>query len=198
MNRGIDITKPTKKQILTPIIVFGILLVLGGILLWIAKTISTNEEPQTIFIAPSTQTIVVTKPGEYTIDVAIETTYKGKSYSLPEDFTGIEGVLTLNGEQVVLNEVLSSVYGKEGQKGKTLFTFAAEKTGDYLLKTDINHVTESEAVLVSRRTDNKDGIMTILVTGACFLILMGLCQLVAYSLFNLIKWGILFFNRKVI
>lgn len=196
MNRDADITKPTKKQILVPLIILVITLVIGGALLLVARNIGNNEEPETIFYAPGTQTISVSRPGEYTIDVAIETTYEGKTYTLPEDFTGIKGELTVNGQPVELSEVISSVYGKEGQKGKTLFTFMAEEAGDYILTTTMDHMAVTEAVLVTRRQDSKNGTIIILATCACFVILMGVCQFVAYGVYNLIRWGVFVFHNR--
>lgn len=196
MNQDIDITKPTLKQVLIPLIILLITLVIGGVLLLIAKKVGTTEEPETIFYAPGEKIISVSEPGEYTIDVAIETTYEGRTYILPEDFTGIKGELTVNSKPVELSSVISSVYGKEGQKGKTLFTFMAEESGEYILTTTLDHMTVKEAVLVARRADSKNGVIIILATCASFLILMGICQFIGYGVYHFIRWGVFVFYNK--
>ena len=196
MNQDMDITKPTKKQVLIPLIILLITLAIGGALLLVAKKIGSHEEPETIFYAPGVQTISVSEPGEYTIDVAIETTYEGKTYILPEDFTGIKGELTVNSKPVELSGVISSVYGKEGEKGKTLFTFMAEESGEYILTTALEHMTVQEAVLVARRADSKNGVIIILATCAILLILMGICQFIGYGAYHFIRWVIFVLRNK--
>lgn len=191
-----DITKPTKKQVMVPVIVLVVTLLIGGGLFAGAKKAGSNEEAETIFYAPGTQTISVSRPGEYTVDVAIETTYEGKEYKLPESFIDVTGELTLNGNAVTLNEVTSSVYGKEGQKGKTVLTFYAEEAGEYILTTHIGDTQVSEAVLVARRADSETAKVMVYATAACFVILMGICQFLTYGLYHLGRLGVYYYHNR--
>lgn len=197
MNPGYEATKPTKKQVIFPIIVLAVTLAIAGTLFFSAKQIGKNEEAETIFKAPGEQTISVTRPGEYEVDMAIETTFEGKEYIIPETFNGLSGSVSFNGQQVALKpSETNEIYGKEGEKGKSCFTFQAEEAGDYILKTTIEDSKVNEVVLVARRSDTQAGKIVLLATAAIMVGLMGVLQFVAYMVYNLIKLGIFIYQTK--
>lgn len=197
MNVGYEVTKPSRKQVMFPIIVLAITLAIAGALFFTAKQVGKNEESETIFKAPGEQVISVSRPGEYEIDMAIETTFEGTTYSLPETFNGVKGILHLNDQEVELESLQNTVvYGKEGEKGKACFNFTAEEPGEYILTTTLDSNETDEVILVARRSDTQVGKIILLSTAACMIGLMGVLQFIAYMIFNLIKLGTYIYQTK--
>lgn len=197
MNIGYEAEKPSKKQVVFPIVVLVITLVISGVLFFSAKQVGKNEEAETIFMTPGTQVISVTRPGEYEVDMAIETTFGGAEYSLPETFNGVSGTLSFNGKEIALEKIQNTtVYGKEGERGKACFNFTAEEAGEYILTTTLNTDQVDEVVLVARRSDTQVGKIMLLSTAALMIGLMGVLQFIAYMVFNLIKLGVYIYQTK--
>ena len=66
------------------LILSGIILSAPAGLLWFLK----NKQPSTQFLAPGSQEVVVTKPGNYYLWFDYETLYQGRSYEFSENIPG--------------------------------------------------------------------------------------------------------------
>lgn len=198
MNYSYDMYKPTKKQVMVPIVVLIVTLVIGGILLLIAKSLG-GEGVRTNLIAPGTQVLNLEEPGNYTIYLTTQMMDDKMSYHLPEDFKGLHVELTLNGEAVALTKIEEGyTYGEEGNQSESYLSFDVTEPGEYQLTTSIESNSIPEIVLAVGKTEENLGRVLILSTCALLLILMGVCQFVAYMIFNLGKWCVYYYKTKVI
>lgn len=198
MNHSYDTYKPTKKQAIVPAIILIGTLVIGGILLLIAKSLG-GEEARTSFLAPGTQNINLKEPGNYTIYLTTQITDDKMSYNLSEDFEGLHVELTLDGKEVVLTKVEEGyTYGEEGNQSKSYLSFDVVEPGEYQLITSIESKSIPQIALAIGKTEENLATVLVLATCACLLILMGICQFVAYMIFNLGKWCFYYYKTKVI
>ena len=198
MNYSYDTYKPTKKQVMVPIIVFVVTLIVGGILLLIAKSFG-DEETKISFLAPSTQVFNIEEPGNYTIYLTTQITSDEMSYRLPENFKGLYTELTLNEEKVTLTKIEDGyTYGEESNQSKSYLSFEASKPGAYQLTTRVESESIPELVLAMGKTEENLERVLVLATCACLLILMGACQFIAYTIFNLGKWAYYYYKTKSI
>lgn len=188
MNYSYDTYKPTKKQVMIPIVVLMVTLAIGGVLLLVAKSLG-GEGKRVSFLAPSTEVFNLEEPGNYTIYLTTQITSDEMRYSLPENFKGLHTELSFNGEKVTLTKVDDSyTYGEEGNQSKSYLSFEAAEPGEYQLTTRIESESIPELVLAIGKTEENLEMVLVLVTCACLLMLMGVCQFAAYMLFNLGKW----------
>ena len=198
MNYSYDMYKPTKKQVMLPIIVLFVTLIIGGVLLLTAKSLR-GEDRKISFFAPGTQLFNIEEPGSYTIYLTTQISNDKMHYSLPENFTGLYTELSLNDEKIVLTKIEDGyTYGEEGNQSKSYLQFEASKPGAYEFTTRVESDSISEIELAMGKTDENLGIAIGLVTGASLLILMGACQFIAYTVFNLGKWAYYYYKSKTI
>lgn len=196
MNYSYDTYKPTKKQVMIPIVVLMVTLAIGGILLLVAKSFG-GEGKRVSFLAPSTEVFNLEEPGNYTIYLTTQITSDEMRYSLPENFKGLHTDLTFNGEQVTLTKVDDSyTYGEEGNQSESYLSFEAAEPGEYQLTTRIESESIPELVLAIGKTEENLEMALVLVTCACLLMLMGVCQFAAYMVFNLGRWLYYYYRAK--
>lgn len=188
--------KPTKKQIIFPIVVLIITLVVGGGLLLGAKFLS-NKGTKTYFLAPGSEVFQIEEPGNYTIDLTTQVINDTMSYRLPEDFSGLHIEVTFNGEKVAFTEVEeSSIYGEENHQSRSYLSFEVEKPGAYQITSYIEESSISQLELSIGKTQKNLELVLILVTCSGMLILMGVCQFIAYMVFNLGRWLYFYYKTK--
>lgn len=196
MNYSDDTYKPTKKQVIIPIIVLVVTLAIGGILLLVARTLN-DEGTKISFIAPSTEIFNLEEPGNYTIYLTTQITSDKMNYSLPENFKGLDAELTFGGEKVTLTKIDDAyTYGEEGNRSESYLSFDINEPGEYQLTTRVESESISELVLAIGKTEENLEMALILATCACMLILMGVCQFVAYMIFYLGKWLYYYYKMK--
>lgn len=184
----VDNIKPTKWQVLVPIIVLAVTLVLGGILLFSANCIQKGEESEVEFTIPGTQKLEVTKPGEYNIDIRLKGEYHGKTYDLPDAFDAVTLKIARGETQIAVDKHKRNVYGDKTRRGKTLFTFNADQVGTYNISGTIEDSQVTEVLFMLTRADSKGETMVMLATCGLFIILIGICQFIIYGVFNLVRW----------
>lgn len=198
MNYSYDAYKPTKKQVIVPIIVLVITLAIGGILLWVAKSLGDGGT-KTSFLAPGTEVFNIEEPGNYTIYLTTKITSDKMSYSLPENFKGLSTELTFNGEEIALTKIDDAyTYGEEHNQSKSYLSFEADKPGAYQLTTFLEDGSIPELALAIGKTEENLEMVLVLATCASLLILMGICQCVAYMVFNLGKWFYYYYKTKTL
>lgn len=196
MNYSYDAYKPTKKQVIIPIIILVITLAIGGSLLWVAKSLGDGGT-KTSFLAPGTETFNIEEPGNYTIYLTTKITSDQMSYSLSENFKGLSAQLTLDGEEVVLTKIEDAyTYGEEHNQSKSYLSFEAHKPGAYQLTTVVEDGSISRVALAIGKTEKNLEMVLVLATCGSMLILMGICQFVAYMVLHLGKWLYYYYQTK--
>lgn len=196
MKDAYDTYKPTKKQVIIPIIILVIALAIGGGLLGVAKSLG-NGGTKTSFLAPGTERINIDEPGNYTIYLTTKITSDQMSYSLSEDFKGLGVELTLDGEQVVLTKIEDAyTYGEENNQSKSYLSFEAHKPGTYQLTMVVEDDSIARLALAIGKTEKNLEMVLALATCGGMLILMGICQFVAYMVLHLGKWLYYYYQTK--
>lgn len=194
MGRKYDGLKPTKLQVIAPIIVLVITLVAGGIMIGVAKMLGTDNE-KVSYLAPN-QMEVQLEAGSYTIYLFNEVDFEGKHYSVPEEFTGLSVNVTHDQVEVPLTEPeCDYAFGEENYKGNTLKSFDAEEDGSYKIETKIDDSTLSQVVYAIGKTEKNLQIVVTLTFIAFMIILMGVLQFIGYLILN--GGRMLFYHHKV-
>lgn len=188
--------KPTKKQMTFPIAVLIITLVVGGGLFLGAKFLS-HKGVKTYFLAPGSETIQIEDTGNYTINLTTEVISDTMSYRLPENFSGLHIEVTFNGEKITLDPIEeSAIYGEKNHQSKSYLSFNAEKPGAYQVTSYIEEGSIAQLELSIGKTQKNLEMVLMLVTCSGMLILMGICQFIAYMIFNLGRWVYFYYKTK--
>lgn len=187
MDKGYEIYKPTKRQVVTPIIILAVTLVIGSILILIARYMGSKGINQS-YLVPNQMELNLIK-GNYMIYLENEADFEGKHYSVPEEFSNLTCELTYKGEEIILTKPLDGYsYGEGEKRGKTYLSFTIEEDGNYQLKAQIEDDKTSEAVITIAREDENSGNVIVLTVIACLCILMGILQFMGYLILNVGKW----------
>ena len=184
MGRTYEGLKPTKMQVIAPIIVLVVTLVAGGIMIGVAKMLGSESE-KTNYLAPSKQTVQL-EAGSYTIYLLTEVDFEGKHYSLPEEFSELSVTVKHNGSSITVTEPECPYsFGDDNTyKGTTLNSFIVEEAGSYEIETQINSSAVSEAVYALGVTERKLQVVVTLTFVAAMIILMGVLQFFGYLILN--------------
>ncbi|MBE6024171.1 MAG: hypothetical protein E7231_13415 [Cellulosilyticum sp.] len=196
MHKGYEQYKPTNKQMTFPLIILIVTIVIGGILLFMARGIE-NESKRSIFKIPALKTLMLEKTGDYIIYLGIEGTFEGEPYSMPKDYSSLSIEATFNGESVPLIPVEEPYeYGEEGDKSIDVYTFRAQELGEYTFECEITEDTIEEAILsVGKAPEHIESMLVLIIIGS-LLILMGTCQFVGYLIYNGVHYGIYYYKKK--
>ena len=188
--------KPTKKQIMFPIIIFAIAVVIGGSLLLIAKGLGGNELCKS-FIIPSTKTLMLEETGAYTIYLGTDTVFERKHYSIPKDYKGLKVKASFNQTEVILTPIEEVYeYGEEGNKRINVYNFTVNEGGEYTFECTLEDDTVENAIIFVGKTQEHTGTILGLTTIACMLLIMGICQLIGYLLYNGVQYGIYCYKKN--
>ncbi len=195
MGNSYEQYKPTKRQIIVPIIIFIVAALVGGICLLVAKTLGVESE-RIIFTAPSSQTMMLEDLGSYTIYLATETTFEGEKYTVPEGYKGLEVKLLHNQAEVELKAPENIYeYGEEGDKYIDAYTFLVEEAGEYVLECQLKEKAVEKVVLSVGKTQENVTLILGLTMIGCMVIIMGTCQLIGYLLYNGVNYGVYYFKK---
>ena len=188
--------KPTKKQIIFPIVVLIVTLVIGVGLFLGAKFVS-NKSGKTYFLAPGSEVFQIEEPGSYTVDLTTKVISDKMSYRLPENFSELHIEVTFNGEEIPWTKVEeSSIYGEENHQSRSYLSFEVDEPGAYQITSSIEDSTIAQLELSIGKTQKNLELALILVTCSGMLILMGVCQFIAYMILNLGRWLYVYYKTK--
>lgn len=195
MDKSYEQFKPTKKQVVVPIIIFVVALCLSGILLLITKVLGEDSE-RTTYLAPTTEKMQIEETGEYTIFLGVEANYEGKRYEVPEDYEGLQVKVLFKGSEVEVKPAeTTNAYGVEGDMCKDVYTFAVKDTGEYTFEFSLSG-SEIEQVVVAVGRTQHVGAMLGLTLVAGMSMLLGICQFLGYLIYNGISFGIYYCKKK--
>lgn len=187
MDKGYEIYKPTKKQVVAPIIVLVVTLIVGGILLLIAKHIGSKSLKQS-YLVPSQIELELIK-GNYMIYLENEVDFEGKHYSVPDSFSSLTCKLKYKGGEITLTPPKDGYgYGEGEKRGRTFLSFTIEEDDVYQLKAEIEDEQVSQAVITIAREDENIGSALSLTVIAGLSMLMGILQFMGYIILNVGKW----------
>lgn len=178
-----EIYKPTRMQVIVPIVVLVITLVAGGIMLLISKKLGVEHE-KINYLAPGRNEIQL-EAGKYTLYLLTEADYEGKHYSIPEDFEKVTFKVLHNEEELPLEKAeYEYSFGEGDYKGKTVKEFEVVEEGTYTLETTVENEEKPEVVVaVGKKDENLQAVVTLTVI-AMMIMLMGTLQFIGYMLLN--------------
>lgn len=195
MYKSYEQFKPTKQQVLFPVMIFVIAVLVGGACLFLAKSLG-GDTKRIIFTIPATKGVQLEEVGSYTVYLATDTTFEGEKYTLPEGFDGLEMKVTYHDKEIECTKPQSIYqYGEEGDQYIDAYTFLAEEAGEYVLDCGLKEDTIEKAVLSVGKTQEHVGVILALTMIGCIIIIMGACQLVGYILYNGVNYGVYYFKK---
>lgn len=178
-----EIYKPTKMQVMVPIVILVITLVAGGIMLFVSKKLGVEHE-KVNYLAPGRSELQL-ETGKYTLYLMTEVDYEGKHYSIPEDFETVSFKVLHNEKEIPLEKAeYEYTFGEDNYKGKTVNEFEVVEEGTYTLETTVDNKDKSEVVIaVGKKDENLQTVITLTVI-AMMIMLMGTLQFIGYMLLN--------------
>lgn len=196
MAKSYEQYKPTKNQVLFPIIIFLITAIIGGICLFCVKQL-TIEESRTSFRVPTSKEIAIEEEGLYTVYLSLDTIFEGKQYIVPNGYQGLEVKAYCNEKEVTVDKV-QDIYKYEDNQDTYInfYTFKVSEPGMYRFECDLTNDSVKEAIVSIGKTQENMGKIIVLRLVGCMLLIMGAIQFVGYLLYNGVNYGVYLYKKN--